>query len=128
MVDRLRTAPPPGRMVPAAAALGASWGLSLLVIPKLLLRLSGALGGSGVALAAARLLGARHVAEAVGLTAAGPRARRPIVLVESLHALTMGALAIGSHRYRRAAMLSGSVAVVLALLTRAEARPERMTG
>jgi multisubunit Na+/H+ antiporter MnhF subunit len=128
MVETERDAAhPQARMPRSAAVLGAAWGLTLWAAPKDLLRRTRAEGGSRPARALTRLLGARQIAEAAYLTAVGPRARRPVVVVETLHALTMAVLAVGSHRYRRAAVVSGSVAVALALLTAVEDRPGRMT-
>jgi hypothetical protein len=99
------------------AAIGAGWGIALLVAPERVVRLTAGRQSSPFERGVARLLGARHLVEVSYLMAASHPARRPVVLVECLHAASMVGLAAVSDRYRRPAIFSASVALALAALT-----------
>lgn len=101
----------------APALIGTVWGIGLLVAPDRVLRLAGVTDASGVELVTVRVLGARHVLEGVLLLTFGSRARVPVVVTESAHALSMVALAIAAPRFRREGLVSASVAVPLAVMT-----------
>ncbi len=69
-----------------------------------------------------RALGGRHLLQGVAQLAA-PRATGPLVVsVDVLHAATMGLLAVASPTRRRAALVTGGVALVSAGLTGASRR------
>src|SRR5579875_1208561 len=94
------------------------WGLLLLAAPGRLPRVAGGADTPAVRVAA-RLLGARHVAEALILSATqGRPARRWIIGVDAIHAASMVALATVSVRLRRDALLSAAATALLIALTR----------
>ncbi len=106
----------------AVGAGGLAWGALLLARGDELWRtVQGGAPGEAEELAV-RVLGGRHVAQgAVQLVA--PRASSgAAVLVDGLHAATMVAVAARSASRRRAAALSGSVALTGAALTWASRR------
>ncbi|GGL92020.1 hypothetical protein [Nakamurella endophytica] len=113
------TAHPRSPSVPAAlpriwAAATAGYGLVLLAGGERASRWDGL--GSGVPPAMVRLLGGRLLVQS-GLVLRWPI--RPVCLacaaVEALHAASMAVVAVASHRFRRAAAVSGSVATCSAL-------------
>jgi hypothetical protein len=99
------------------ALIGTAWGVGLLLAPDRILRVAGVRNASGGELVTTRVLGARHVAEGVVLLTFGSRARIPVVVIESAHALSMVALAIAAPRFRRESLVSACVAVPLAVMT-----------
>ena len=106
----------------AVGAGGLAWGVLLLVRGEELWRtVQGGAPGEADELAT-RVLGGRHVAQgAVQLVA--PRASSGVaVLVDGLHAASMVAVAATSASRRRAAALSGAVALAGAVLTGASRR------
>ena len=107
---------------PSAAIVRGVWGGVLLTDPALPLRMGGGRQAPEVTLAM-RLLGARHLAEALILTRY-PRsaARRAIIAVDLLHAASMLALARARADLRRDALLSATTASVLVALTETSGR------
>ncbi|HMM94960.1 hypothetical protein [Phycicoccus sp.] len=69
-----------------------------------------------------RALGARHLLQGLAQVLAPRATRRVSVAVDVTHAVTMGVLAAGSPSRRRAAALTGGVALLGGMLDRA-ARP-----
>ena len=92
-----------------------AWGAVLLADPGLPLRLGGGLDSRGVR-EAARILGARHLAEALILHR-DPRLQRWVRAVDGTHALSMLVLAAASPRLRRDALLSAASASALVALS-----------
>jgi hypothetical protein len=96
----------------------AGWGCALLLVPGRIL-------GAGVrppipaaAVAAARVLGARQLLQAVVMTAAPTRAVAALgAAVDGLHAGTDVALAAASPRWRRIALFDAGIATCLAAST-----------
>jgi hypothetical protein len=91
-------------------------GATELLAPRALTRvvLGAPLDGGG--LAAVRVLGARHLAQAAaGGADPGRTATRLGATVDALHAASMLALAAADRRWRRAALTSASVAGALAV-------------
>ena len=70
---------------------------------------------------AAQALACRNLVTAA-ILAMGPRRRIRLALagIDALHAASMAGLAVRSRRYRRPAMVSAAMAVVLAVATAAE--------
>jgi hypothetical protein len=109
-------------MIPSAAIVRGVWGAVLLADPGLPLRVGGGRQAREVILAM-RLLGARHLAEAVILARSGsPGTRRAIVAVDLLHAATMLGLARARADLRRDALLSAASASVLVAVSRTSGR------
>lgn len=111
-----------------AAGVGAAWGATLLVHAARLDSEADRPASSRIEVTAIRVLGARHLVEAALIGRYGARVRTPVLLTEAVHAASMAALAIGSPRYRRAAITSGAMATLLALLTAARSRPTGLLG
>jgi hypothetical protein len=96
------------------SAVRAAYGLLLIAAPGALV--------AGVARAepgprerdVVRLLGARHVAQALASACAGRRALGPGAAVDAVHAASMVALAVTDARLRRAEMADALVAAALA--------------
>lgn len=92
----------------------------LLAAPGRLLRAGGGRDTPGVR-AGVRILGARHLAEAVVLACAhNRRPLRLITVIDLVHAASMVALAAASRRMRRDALLSAASAGALVTLSVAE--------
>jgi hypothetical protein len=92
-----------------------TWGTLLLAAPGLVLH---ALGGVDAGVGPRRLmrvLGARHLAEAV-VDVRYPAVRRWAAAVDGIHACTVAGLAIVSPRWRRAATADAAVAGTFAAL------------
>jgi hypothetical protein len=97
--------------IAARAALGAA----LLLCPRRLLDTIAGRSASRPERAAARLLGARHLTEALLLWRDPDRGPSLVVGgVDATHALTMGVVAATRPRERRLAALSGAGAMMLA--------------
>ena len=93
-----------------------AWGAVLLVDPDLPLRLGGGRRTRQVTLAV-RVLGARHLAEALVLArTSDPRIPRVIRSIDAIHATTMLALARARPDLRRDALLSAASATLLVAL------------
>ncbi len=69
-----------------------------------------------------RTLGGRHLLQGATQLVAPRRTARVAVAVDVLHAATMGALAVASPTRRRAALVTGGVALLSAGLTRSGRR------
>jgi hypothetical protein len=95
-------------------------GGALLLAPGRLLRAVGDPAGRRARLAA-RVLGARHLGQAVLLGASGGRVARLGAAVDGLHGASMVALGLAARRHRMAAMASGAAAAALAALELTEA-------
>ncbi|HLY50744.1 MAG TPA: hypothetical protein VKR21_16270 [Solirubrobacteraceae bacterium] len=109
-------------MVPSASIIRGVWGGVLLVDPALPLRIGGG-GQTREVTLATRLLGARHLAEALILARRhGPRIRRAIIAVDLLHAGSMLALAKARPDLRRDALLSATTACALVGLSETAGR------
>jgi hypothetical protein len=105
-----------GWRVRLVGVAGAGWGALLLLRPDLVLDRAST---DGVLLEqAARVLGARHLAQGVALALAPGRTRRPARLSDGLHLATMLAAASAGHRYRAPALLSAAVSAASVLLLR----------
>jgi hypothetical protein len=102
------------------SALHGLYGSALLLAPGLLLRGVGDPADPAARLAT-RVLGARHLGQAALLAATGRRATRLGAAVDGLHAASMVLLGLTVPLHRRAAMVSGAVAGVLAALELGEA-------
>ncbi|MBS2963341.1 hypothetical protein KGA66_09815 [Actinocrinis puniceicyclus] len=89
--------------------------MALLARPDALIRFSSAHPADPQARRVARILGARHCAQAalVGSTRA-PLAHRLATAVDVLHALSMAGLAVADRKYRRAAIIDGCIAAAFA--------------
>jgi hypothetical protein len=109
-----------------ARLIRGSWGTLLLADPGLPLRLGGGMNSRRVR-GAVRILGARHVAEALILTR-DPRLLRWVRAVDATHALSMLALAATSPRLRRDALLSAASATALVGLSLIEGSGPRGRG
>ena len=77
---------------------------------------------------ATRVLAVRHQVQGVVQLAAPRRSSGLVVAVDVLHTASMAALALASPRQRRAAILSGAVALTSAALTRASRTTRRGPG
>jgi hypothetical protein len=98
----------------------AAWGVALLLAPGVVLCACGGERTRRVKFAA-RLLGARHVGEAlVPRSAREPGPPRWMIAADTLHGASMLVLAAGSPRLRRAALLSAASAGALVALSVAE--------
>ncbi len=98
------------RRIPATAVLRAGWGAALLLAPEPLLRAGGRAPVPAAAVAAARVLGVRHLLQAAA-SAVAPTA--PVVglgaVVDTLHTGSCVGLAVASPRWRRVALLDAAV-------------------
>lgn len=102
-------------MTPAGVLVRGAYGVALCCVPGPLIRLASGQPGDSRARAVARLLGARHLAQAA-LTAARP-SREILVLgaeVDLLHAASMLALAMEDAPRRRLGLTDGLVAAAFA--------------
>lgn len=103
----------PGPVRTLSLARGA-WGVVLLAAPGRAAR-AVAVPETGLAVGVLRVLGGRHVAQAV-LTAASPGKGAPIgVAVDTAHALSALAFAASDRRRRTAGLTSASVAAAFAV-------------
>ncbi|MCU1678899.1 MAG: hypothetical protein JWM93_3657 [Frankiales bacterium] len=103
--------------------LRAAWGGALLVAPRPALRMLGAGEVPGSGLVVARILGARHVVQAL-ITRAEPA--RPVLVAgrvtDVLHAASDVLLAAAVPRWRRPALADATIAAVFAATSWSEAR------
>ncbi|MEP7022504.1 MAG: hypothetical protein ABJB47_01565 [Actinomycetota bacterium] len=103
----------------ARAALGTAY----LLFPALAARLAGPRQSARAARGTARILGARHLTQA--LTTSGQPDRAVLTLgaeADATHAASMAALAIMSRRWRRAALTDALIATTLTAAGLAVAR------
>jgi hypothetical protein len=98
-----------------ARLIRGAWGAVLLADPGLPLRLGGGADSRGVR-EAVRILGARHLVEALVLTRE-PSLQRWVRAIDATHALSMLVLATASPRLRRDALLSAASASGLVALS-----------
>lgn len=104
-------------VVRAGGVVGMAWGVVLLVRGRSVWQaLSGADPTPGDELAI-RFLGARHLAQGALQVGAPTHGQRLYIVVDVIHAATMGALAVADPARRRPAALTGSVALVSAATT-----------
>ena len=94
---------------PFAGFANGAWGAMLVGDPR---RFA---GDAPIAVFAARLLGARYLVQGMVLSTASQPPVRMMRALDLLHALSMAAL-LASPRYRRPALLSGTVAIGLTAL------------
>lgn len=94
-------------------AVRLAYGAALLVEPAELLSALG-LRSDGRARTFARLLGGRHLVEALLVTRSGSAASMAGAAVDGGHAVTAAAWAVGDRRHRRALVLNAACASVLA--------------
>jgi hypothetical protein len=112
------------------AVARAAYGSALLVAPGPLLRLAGGNGsGNGGGVAVARILGGRHVAQALA-TAGHPGRLRLYAgaAVDGIHAASMLGLAALSAEERRPALIDATVAGTFCSLGLQAARSDSGTG
>lgn len=100
----------------ALVGLGAAWGASLLVGAPRLLRATGMATATGLDLGATRVLGARHLVQALVQAGGSDAVVRAGAAGDGVHAVTMLALAAASPRHRAAALVSAAVASTLGVL------------
>ena len=96
------------------ALVRAAYGTVLLLAPARVLQLYGGPPDDSEAKAVARVLGARHILQAI-MTKGGKFSRLGAV-VDGVHAATMFALAAASAEYGRPALIDGSVAATFSLM------------
>lgn len=111
----------------AARLIRGTWGALLLADPGLPLRLGGGEDSRAVRMAT-RILGARHLVEALILSRDQGRARRTVAGIDGAHAASMLLLALASPRLRRDALLSAASASGLAALSLSEDSPSGSGG
>jgi hypothetical protein len=115
---------PPAGVVQAARA---GYGAGLLLVPGLLIRVcTGQRAGPRVR-AGARLLGARHLAQATATARYGPSAESLGVgaLVDITHAASMAALALADRRVRRITLTDALIETGFAAASLSSAVPSR---
>lgn len=94
-----------GTRIRTTAAVRAGWAVILLTMPERLLRTVGAAPISAATIAAVRMLGVRHLVQAGASAALPTRSVAGLgAVVDSLHAGSCVGLAVGSPRWRRAAL------------------------
>jgi hypothetical protein len=95
----------------------AAYGAALLAVPSRILRAYGGDPADGPAVAAARVLGGRHLVQAALVGSdPGPVRRVGGAVVDLLHAASMFALARMDAPRRRPALIDGSVAAAFGVL------------
>jgi uncharacterized membrane protein len=102
----------------AAAVLGSAWGATLLARPDALVELVSGRRPTDAERTVAQVLGGRQVVQAAAVARWPHRGGRLAALADTLHAVSMVVLAVFSPRHRRAGLVSGGVAVLLAVLER----------
>jgi hypothetical protein len=106
----------PRRRADVAAALGTAWGSALLTRPEAVLEGVGGPPPTDAETTVARVLGARQVVQALAVRRWPHAGGRLGAVADGLHATSMLALAALKPRYRRAALVSAAVAVLLGVL------------
>jgi hypothetical protein len=95
----------------------AVYGVALLIAPSQVLHAYGGDPADGTSLAAARILGGRHLVQAALIGPhPGPVRRTSGVMVDFLHAASMYAVARVDAPRRRPALIDGSIAAGFAVL------------
>jgi hypothetical protein len=91
------------------------YGTTLLARPDALIKFSSAHPADPHARLVARVLGARHCAQAVLVGSTRKVVAHELAaVVDLLHAMSMAGLAVFDHKYRRAEIIDGSIAASLA--------------
>jgi len=103
------------------SAIRGAYGTALLLAPARVLAVYGAAPTEEPPRTVARVLGARHIAQAIATN--GGRFARLGALVDGLHAASMFALAAANDDFRRPALIDGSIATTFALSGLLPARP-----
>jgi hypothetical protein len=106
------------RLPRLVGAAGTAWGVLLLVRGDQVWRRVEHRPPSEVEDLAIRTLGVRHLVQGVAQVVAPRATGTAVVAVDLVHAATMAALAAASPQRRRAALVTGSVALASAGLTR----------
>ena len=112
----------------ALEAVRASYGLCQLASPAVIFRLAIGHQPEPAVSVVVRILGARHLLQAV-VTGAAPTSGALHCcggVVDSLHSASMAALAVADHRHRRAAALDAVIAGLFAGMEFAMARSYRL--
>ncbi len=111
-----RRAPHRGAQL-AVAGARAAWGLALVAVPGPMVRLAGG-EDSARARGVARVLGARHVAQAALVGAGWGPATWPLgPAADAAHAATAVALAVADRRWRRVGAIDATVAGAFSVVT-----------
>ena len=105
------------------SAIRGAYGTALLLAPARVLAVCGAAPTEEPPRTVARVLGARHIAQAIATN--GGRFARLGALVDGLHAASMFALAAANDDFRRPALIDGSIATTFALSGLLPARTPR---
>jgi hypothetical protein len=100
----------------------ALWGTTLLAAPGIVLRLLGGADEAHVPERIMRVLGARHLVQAVAEHLFGDEALRVGACVDSLHALTGFGFACADARWRRAALADAMITSGFAAIGLTESR------
>lgn len=115
-----------GAVLPRLAGLGGlAWGSLLLARGDEVWRAVESRAPDDVEELGTRVLGARHVAQGLAQLVAPRATSGAVVVVDLLHAATMGWLAAASPSRRRAALVTGGVALASASMTAASRRLAR---
>jgi hypothetical protein len=97
-----------------AAGVGAAWGLALIAQPRRVLRvIDGSVPPGRPLLMGTRVLGARHLGQALGLVLRPDVAARWGAGVDLVHAVSMLGLAAAEPRRRRPELVSAGVSLIL---------------
>ncbi len=92
------------------------WGVVLLVTPGRALALLGGADDGHLARGVMRILGARHLLEAVAERRYGRRVRAIAAAVDGVHAASAVGFAVVDRRWRRAALADAAVATAFAVM------------
>lgn len=115
-----------GAVLPRVAGLGGlAWGAVLLARGPQVWRAVESRPPDEVEVLGTQVLGVRHVAQGLVQVVAPRASSGVVVVVDVLHAATMGWLAAASASRRRAALVTGGVALVSASMTAASRRRAR---
>lgn len=124
-----RQATPGGIAVLALAVLRAAWGAACLLAPGPLVRAAGRTPSDEAARVVLRLLGARHVLQAlVSAISPGRAFLRLGACVDAVHAVGLVVLAALDRRWSRAALADAAVAAAWGVLTQEVARSAPRAG
>lgn len=97
------------------AVARAAWGISLLLTPGAVIRAASGEPAGAAAAVVGRILGARHLVQALAIDRKQTSGRLLIgAAIDAVHALSMVGLAFASERHRRAVTLDAALAGSLA--------------